>query len=342
MVDTNASHTQSGFHYQDFCALYFFIKNIKKIDEINNEGKEDFDILYTDGKISYFQVKEVANNKTLGGEKIRKSLSVLSDDYTTLEKDVELVELGVVTNTSLPFGKKSDNSFNQPYMKYKYEDLSDDEKKVIDNVVSKNQIESVDANFLNKLTITRIQYQGSDEQSKYQELRKIVEEIVHESGMSGGLVKSLMNEWIVMFTHNTEYPNSKIGKDAFTAHTEMVALDSPNFDEFFNVFDDYGVSEEYIKNEYHLTLERFCLEFEIKNKIESELFDFGKSHKKIESRLERHKLFTNEFAPKLARMFDLSEKNPDELGIAKLIIWLIIKKQNMCEKIERCFNLENN
>lgn len=337
MTNTNASNTQKGFHYQDFCALYFFVNNVKKIKSINDEGKEDFDVLYIDDKVGFFQAKEISNNQNLQGKNINQSLKVLLDDYKSVSYD-DLKELGIITNTSLPFGQKTDNAFNQPYMKYNYNSLSQKEKDVINKQAKIYKIDIDNPKLLNKLTVTRIQYQGQDEQSKFQELRKRTENLINDARIYSGNTTSLMNEWIKMFTHNTEYPNVNVNKEQFTAHTEMTVLDRPNFDKFFDIFDD-DINEEYIKNEYHTTLAKVCLNFSIKNKIENEFFIFKKQHLDIK-RQDRFKSFTENFAEEVTKMVGLTNKN-DDLCIAKLIIWLIIRQKHICQDIEESFNFEN-
>ena len=57
-VMPNASGVKRGYNYQDVVALYYFLDNIENISKINDEGEDDIEIIFEDGKYVFLQAKE--------------------------------------------------------------------------------------------------------------------------------------------------------------------------------------------------------------------------------------------------------------------------------------------
>lgn len=341
MVDefpNNASATQTGFHYQDFSALYFFVSNIKNIMEINIEGHDDFDIKYSNGDLAFFQVKEIQDvSKALTTQKINQSLKVLASDIKNFNHISNIVELGIITNTNFPFGLSSRDTFTLPYMQLSYDQLASNSKKKIDRQFEKLNEEQKATFDIHKLTITKLHYYGNDTSSKLQQLEFEVRKLLGSAKIVEGKYDALLNEWRMMFSQSTENASEKISRESFTLHTEIIVLDSPRFDEFYNLFDIDTKNEGYIETQYNKHLKMLSQDFKVISKIEAEFEKFRLNNFALK-RSDRNFKFITELAPRMLNLLGLTKCSAD-LDIAKLIIWLVIRQRSLLSTVEEAFGI---
>lgn len=333
----NAAPTQTGFQYQTLCAVYFFLLKIESIACLNNEGQDDFDIVFQDGSTKFFQVKEIQNSTDkLTSQKIKDSLKTFTADVTAGSK---ITELGIVTNTSNPLGKSSRPGFANPYFSIPYTNLTPAEKKQIDNGNSSSSKSKLTDSDLEKITITKIHYDGNDTDSKYQELLNKAKRFIGPTEILESQIDALLNEWLLTFERTAQNPKVIITKEKFTSITELVALDSPKFDDFFDFFDDDS-NEDYIKNEYRDYLAKVCLDFQIRSEIDTNFREYQlKNRLKEPSRTKRRKNFIEEYAPTLGTKIGLQNSSED-ISISRLIIWLLIRQGSLCHSIEELVNID--
>ena len=57
--------------------------NLEKATEVNIEGQDDIDLLFEDGTVSYYQVKETSDPSKSGLGQFKKALDTLDDDLST-------------------------------------------------------------------------------------------------------------------------------------------------------------------------------------------------------------------------------------------------------------------
>ena len=225
-MNTNASATQAGFHYQNMVGLIY---NINDIESINVEGTDDIDILFNDGYTSYYQVKEVQNpNAKNTPEKLRAALKTLLND----SKTTKVRKLVYVSNAYFPLGVSKDSKlFDSNYLLYSYNELPEGLQKKVDVQISKLNI-----NFdTSKFYVLRIGYAGGDVRSKESELDRAVDEFIQRANLSKKI--ALKEHWKNMISDSTERADNKITKKDFYNHTVIIeTLTNPNFDEFFEKY----------------------------------------------------------------------------------------------------------
>lgn len=198
MPNRNAAATQAGFHYQDIVGLIILLDNIESIQEINVEGQDDIDVLFTDGKLGYYQVKEVENpNNQRMSEKLKEALATLEED--AVNNNVKL--LTYVSNANKPLGNlKNSLEFNRPYAYYLYHDLPAQLKSKIDNQLAIDS--KIDKNHLG---VMKIAYEGSDALTKESELDQRINIFIGKARIPNFHTTSLKNEWCQMISRNTEF-----------------------------------------------------------------------------------------------------------------------------------------
>ncbi|WKF84160.1 dsDNA nuclease domain-containing protein [Lacticaseibacillus pantheris] len=346
-VNTNAAPTQSGFHFQDFSALYLFLSNIKQTKWINVEGQDDIDIMYVDGSMHFYQAKEVHDTeKQIPAAEFRKSISVLSDDTNSAVNSEQIKDLAIVTNTNRPFGATSEKPFRSEYMKVLFPNLTVDNRKKLRNYLKtaikkvaqgkKAELQRFD---VKRLSVIKIQYFGDDEKSRLQLLYKTVLEILEQSPIPSDWAGQLMETWRLLLTGVTPFPSTKITKQHFISHTEATLLDHPEFDGFFEEFNVSIENEDYIKSQYHSYLEIISSDFSIISDVETSFVEFKADNRGLRHNQLKNK-FVNDFSHVIAGKLGLNME-PRNLEIAKLITWSIIKKINMFHDVREVFGVDN-
>ncbi|WP_312399558.1 dsDNA nuclease domain-containing protein [Leuconostoc lactis] len=330
MANTNASATQAGFHYQDVVSLILLLDNIKDVSEINVEGNDDVDILFTDGTYGYYQVKEVENPNS------RNTSTKLKEALQTLEEDSNLKHLKLLTyvsNANQPLGiLKNSVEFFKPYAYYQYKDLSDGLKKKIDDKLAPNS--NIDTN---KLGIMKIAYEGADAYTRESELDKRINYFIGQTQLSISHFLNLKNEWRQMIATTTEFPKKTITKETFYSHTVVTEMfQTPDFDNFFDECDVLPGNEVYIQNNYVHYLTRLMENFQQVNAIETSFIIF----KQANSHLDRKSLklnFINFYYPKLKKALGLVDVEDDD--VAKFIIWMSIRTSSVTRHIKDVIKL---
>ncbi|MBB1078776.1 hypothetical protein H5S09_06920 [Limosilactobacillus sp. STM2_1] len=335
----NASGIRKGFNYQDMVALYYFLDNIKEIKEIKNEGEDDVDIVFNDGSLGFLQAKETKNiDTTLKVGILRKALIALFDDCVA-HKNIKLLE--IITNSNYPFSKK-DISFLQPYGKFIFKDLKANSQqkinKQIENICKSEKKYNKEDFDTDKLAITKISYEGSDDRSKLQELKNIIYEFISDAEISPSYYKRLLHSWSFLFYRNSDEPKNRISKKKFIDYTELTVMDAPDLDEFIRKFDVKAGNIDYIKENYEDYLEKAILDYSLITIVES---DFDKFSLKNRDKVEADNIvqFVNEESSIIFEKIGLN--NQDDLDIAKIIVWLIVIRRRFLNNIERASINEN-
>ncbi|MCC4357473.1 dsDNA nuclease domain-containing protein [Limosilactobacillus reuteri] len=336
---SNASGIQAGFHYQDFVALYVFLKHIEEIEGVNDEGDEDIEIIYKNGEHSFLQAKESKfTDKIIPSTVLKKALKSLVKDHNEKSNIRKLV---IVTNSNKPFGKNTQGEFASPYMAVDFNSLNANSRKRINDYLKEileDKTENELMKYKNKLLITKIQYSGYDEESRLQLLNQQITDFMSKADIPTSNHRFLKDEWIVLFSQSTE-DKTEISLKQFIAHTEAVILDFPNLDKFFEELEIEYQNEGYVEQGYQKYLKFLAGNYLIISKIRKAFSEYRQLNLNL-GRSELRKRFINEWAPKFLNEFDFPEGNKN-IDIVKLVLWLVIRKDSMLNSIERVVKLDN-
>ena len=329
----NASATQRGFNYQTFAGLYLLIDNMPDIKSINIEGKEDIEFEYEDGSKGFYQAKEIKDySKALSASVVKKALTTLLEDYLSC-KNVE--DLGIVTNSQIPIGKKlSKELFYPEYQVLYFNDLEKKAQKYLKSKLPKNQLD------FNKLSIIKLSYYSANNKSKKIMLERVSDELFDEAQISDKRDR-IIDEWITLLLNITEEPNKTLTKEQIVFHTQVISIGQPNFEDFF---DNYNINYDqfvYIKSAYNEYLAYLEDDFEIKNRIISDYDVFCKKNYKDKRKIQLLN-FVEDESPKIAKNFMRNvNNNQKDVDIFKLIIFQVIISRRKLESIESVFGYEN-
>ncbi|MCT1176485.1 coiled-coil domain-containing protein [Pediococcus pentosaceus] len=218
--NTNAATTVKGFHFQDVCALYLFLENIKKIESFAVEGKEDIVLNWQNGTKSFIQSKEtIYPYDGFDSAVMKRALNVLLEDLDKYPQD-KIKNIAILTNSHHPFGKEKGNPFDiSSYSFFEYNDLPSEMKDKIDDWISSLTDNEVDNSLLR---IIKIEYAGSDDKTKLALLRQSVEQFMNSAQIMNAKYKTLMDSWIAMVSRSAEEEKKVITKDEFADQSTLI------------------------------------------------------------------------------------------------------------------------
>lgn len=328
----NASNTIGGFNYQHIVALYFFLKHIREIKSVNNEGENDVDIIYNDGTLWFLQAKKTKYpNETFDARKFTQAFESLLDNVINEEPE-KVKMLGLVTNNSYPLTLRN-KSFGVPYVQYKYSDLEKKDREKVEEHLEKakdtdNKYQSVEFD-LDKFSIIKIYYEGSDDDTKLQELYKVANDFINDTGISETYRRILINEWLNLFSRNAEEPDKFVDKETFINHTQVALIDNPKLNEFFDLYDI--VEDESIVTIYENNLRGSLFDFELVSKI-------IKDWKRGSYKKSNMKEFIDSEIPNIIDDGNLDE---NQKNAVRLLIWMILTNRSDLMGIKKVTEDEN-
>ncbi|TEU20876.1 hypothetical protein E2146_04670 [Oenococcus oeni] len=344
LYKNNASNTEAGFHFQDFCALYIFLKSVDEIDYMNVEGEEDIVVAFLNQKKSFYQVKDAIDPFIeLRKSKIDDSIKVLAKDMFNNKSSCE--ELVFVTNSNYPMGNHSELNFSNSYVKYSCDknfpmaDKIDIEKRVT-RIIKKLEYNMAPDIFIKKFKFLKLQFYGADDDTKLSLLKNATEEFLVKCSISIALTDALLKEWRSEIIEIDENPTSSLKKIDFLAHTSVTILDKQmEFEKFYDAFDISQTDEGFIETHYSDFLEKLKFDFQSFSQLDGLVDKFRQSRKKAnETRQDAFVNFINANYASLCKTLGLEQE--DQGDIAKLILWDAIRQGTIVRKIKKGINLE--
>lgn len=337
--NTNASAVERGFHYQDMVGLIEFLDNIKKAEAVNVEGKDDIDLILTNGNKYYYQAKETKDPyKSKMSEEFKKALKTLNADA----KDNKMSRIIYVSNSVQPLGgAKNSQQFKLSYAFYNYGQLEPILQQKIDKKINNNSALKYIKKNLTRLYILKISYEGANDRAKLRELNDRVDDFTEVTKLNN-YKHELKNEWQQMIIRSTEEKSRTIEKRDFYSHTVITVMfsnrsNSRDLDDFLNEFDvSYG-NENYIKEQYNEIVGDLYNDFSQVNKIYSAYKSFNEKNAVL-ARSERLKKFVETYFPVLKK--DLGRTDKKDNDVVKFFIWITIKSYNLADDVKEAINYE--
>lgn len=337
--DTNNSDGVAGFQFQDVAALYLFLDNVKEINYFEVEGKEDISLQWNDGTMSFIQAKETANPyTTFNKQYLRDALNVLSKDVSDYG-DENIKSEVFLTNSNFPFGKRSGQEFTYAsYIKFDKETLP---PKMMDKLLKVNEEVNNSLIDLKKLKIMKINYWGSDDETKLSELKRKILEFMESASIGSGKYQIFLTGLMFLVYRSSEDEKKTISKKDFAGYTaSTLLLDNTQLENFFDMFDISMGNEEYIRNQYADYLKPMSFDFKLITLVN----DLVKSYNPKDKTMRRSKRitsFVNENYIKICPHLGINSDKKQDIDVAKFILWLIITNNTNFMNIKEALNYEN-
>lgn len=139
--NSNASPEVFGFDFQVNATIFLLLDNIKEVKAVRMEGaSEDIELTMKSGNQIMAQAKGIVKGSS-DFSNVRRNLKKAIKTLSSADsKSVE--QLILITNSKNPLNENSSKSFFYgPPVAVGYNDLSDDAKKVIDNIVERLDVQ---------------------------------------------------------------------------------------------------------------------------------------------------------------------------------------------------------
>ena len=191
MKGTNASDSIFGWDFQINAAIILMLEDITNVQKVRVEGKtEDIEVTLTDGECVFSQAKALSDPSST--KNVRKKLSDGLGTLNQAAKQSGVCKLIYITNAYNPLAdKKSMPSFYGQSRK-PYSSLIDSAKKIIDDILSKENYNDIDKS---KLFIYTLPFEN-DLNDRYKVVIEKVKDFISsiKSNLSGS-AQEVLDIW---------------------------------------------------------------------------------------------------------------------------------------------------
>lgn len=335
VIDTNAQASAFGWDFQSSLALYIVSQDLKNLKRIKVEGNtEDIEIAYENQAMVYIQAKSQIDPYSTSN-----SNTHLKDALKTLinaSQNNSYSSLVYGTNISNPFVfKQFSTLFANTPTKYSFAEMPDKIKNKIEKY-AKQVAKDKDLNLtnfdFNRLEIRTLPFFGEDDLTRYRFVKENVLSFLSSIGLTTAQANRVFDSYQLDFAKN---PSKSIAmeKSDLTWPIIIFALD-PTGDEFFEEFDlDIG-EEDAIENTYSEFIERKSIEFTFITQVTQQYLEYI-HNKKYSSKRTAHVSFIEDNSKYYEQKLFFSEFNDTSNAVTKYILWKILKKIKLIERVNR-------
>lgn len=335
IIDTNAQASAFGWDFQSSLALFVVSQNLKQLKSIKVEGRtEDIEIAYENQDMVYIQAKSQLDpyNSNNTNKHLKDALKTLinasqSNTYSSLVYG---------TNIANPFVYKQFSTLfaNSP-TKYSFSELPEKIRqkieKLVTQVAKEKKLNLTNFDY-NRLEIRTLPFFGDDDQTRYRFIKESVTIFLSSVGLTSTQANRVFENYQLDFAKNPSKSIS-LDKSDLTWPIVIFALDPTN-DDFFEVFDlDMG-EEDAIENTYSQFVEKKSIEFTFINHVTQQYREYLKN-KNYTSKRAAPKNFIEEKAEYYEEKLFFSESNDTSNAVTKYILWKILKKIKLIEKLDK-------
>ena len=322
MANRNASASDFGWDFQHNAAIVLVLKNIKNdFKSVRVEGAtEDIEINFNDGETSYIQAKssQSPEQDTNVKSKLEKALESLNDAGG--KKNVK--SLVFTTNNHIyPFNhaEKDKDPYISGRTSLKYSELSANSQGIIDDIIKNNNLSNIEKD---KLFVEVIPFYGDDEDNRYKEISKSVENFMDDVANRNIAKKQILEKLQLKFQKNASKKdvNITLTKGDIVWCIIAVICDSGNefvtdemIDEEFD--GDYGLRDS-VKETYGFVIEDSSHKFQLISKVLAEYQKY-----KMQDKAKNYKDFIKANWALFTSFFP--DVEPDQ---QKMLIYMILGK----------------
>ena len=250
MTNRTASAVMLGFNFEIAAAIVLMLENIDNLESIRTEGHfEDIDIKLNDGSWIFAQAKAVVNADSDFShvrENLHKSLNSLSEAAQKAKSPIS--KLIMVTNSINPLNDISTMNSFYGHAHKDYSILSDNAKKIINDIIKKIKID-ID---LSKFQIQVIPFSSEEYYERYKVIRDVIKVFLGKVGVQNtnpeSLADQLLEIWHFEIMDNGSTKNEAIQISKKSIVWPLIALltDIHNNDSLRDSFDP-GTYDEIVR-----------------------------------------------------------------------------------------------
>lgn len=335
IIDTNAQASAFGWDFQSSLALFLIADDIANLKHVKVEGKtEDIELVYKDGSNVFIQSKSQLNPYSTSNS--NKHLKNGIKTLINASQKNEYSHLLYGTNISNPFvlkkfaalfsGGPTNHSFNELPIELKNKTI-----KIVNKVAKEEKLSLANFDY-NRFSVITLPFYGDDDNTRYRFVKEKILYFLDKIGLNGIQSNKIFNNFLFDFTKNP-VKSINIEKEDLAWSIIIFALDTNN-DEFFEEFDLDIAEEDAIQNIYTNFIERKSLEFTLLTEVRQnfiELYSSGTLGTKRGSTVN----FINKTAEVYEKKLFYDETTDLTLAVTKFILWKILKKRKIVERISK-------
>lgn len=329
MAGTNASDSIFGWDFQINAAIVLMLEDIENVQKVRVEGRtEDIEITLTDGEFVFSQAKALSDPSST--KNVRKKLADGLGTLNQAAKQSGVCKLIYITNAYDPLAdKKSMPSFYGQSRK-PYASLTDSAKKVIDNILTKENYNDIDKS---KLFVYTLPFEN-DLNDRYKVVIEKVKDFIAsiKSNLSGS-AQDVLDIWQQQLFENATLHDTAIvltKKDIMWLLIVVMCDDGFRANPFSEDFDD-GIYDE-ISSKYKSFISCKCQKFTFATRVLSDYQDYVSvktgNDRIIEFINNQWSTYLDEFT---------SDGNTEELlnRLVKIILFQLLRQRYLINEVKK-------
>lgn len=325
--NSNASPEVFGFDFQVNATIFLMLDNIKEIKEVRMEGaSEDIELTMNDGSQIMAQAKGIVKGSS-DFSNVRRNLQKAIGTLSSADnKSVE--QLILITNSKNPLKEDSSKSFFYgPPVAVGYNNLSDEAKKVIDNIVDRLNI-SFDKN---KFYIYYFMFETDNLKTRYAVIEEKVKDFINHLNLGQILsTKELMDTWQNNLFHNGSQTDVtiKLSKKEIVWPVIVLTLGKQLPTEYIEDYDQGFINE--ITTQYSYLVNSVTERYDLITKI---LFDYNSLNCTLPMRERARKFIADKWKDYISVFsFETLVEEVQE-AVTKVILAKVIQQRYLIDNI---------
>lgn len=329
MAGTNASDSIFGWDFQINAAIVLMLEDIENVQKVRVEGRtEDIEITLTDGEFVFSQAKAISDPSST--KNVRKKLADGLGTLNQAAKQSGVCKLIYITNAYDPLAdKKSMPSFYGQSRK-PYASLTDSAKKVIENILTKENYNDIDKS---KLFVYTLPFEN-DLNDRYKVVIEKVKDFIAsiKSNLSGS-AQDVLDIWQQQLFENATLHDTAIvltKKDIMWPLIVVMCDDGFRANPFSEDFDD-GIYDE-ISSKYKSFISCKCQKFTFATRVLSDYQNYMSvktgNDRIIEFINNQWSTYLDEFT---------SDGNTEELlnRLVKIILFQLLRQRYLINEVKK-------
>lgn len=333
MAGTNASDSIFGWDFQINAAIVLMLEDIKNVQKVRVEGKtEDIEITLTDGNLIFSQAKALFDPSST--KNVRKKLSDGLGTLNQAAKQSGACKLIYITNAYDPLAdKKSMPSFYGQSRK-SYNSLMDSAKKVIDNILTKENYNDIDKT---KLFIYTLPFEN-DLNDRYKVvIEKVKDFIASIRANLSGTAQNILDIWQQQLFENATLHDTAIvlAKKDIMWPLIVIMCDDGFYANPFSEGIDEGMYVE-ISSRYKSFISCKCQKFPFVTRVLSDYQCYTSTKNGNERILE----FVNDQWSTYLDEFASDDSSEEVLSVLiKIILFQLLRQRYLINEVKKRVNL---
>lgn len=324
---SNASPEVFGFDFQVNATIFLLLDNIKEVKTIRMEGSsEDIELTLNNGSQIMAQAKGIVKGSS-DFSNVRRNLTKAIQTLSSADnKSVE--QLILITNSKNPLNENTSRSFFYgPPIAIGYNDLSEEAKQVIDNIVSKHNIP------LNKkkFQIYYFMFETDNLKTRYVVIEEKIKEFINQLNLGQILNASeLMQIWQNNLFHNGSQIDVtiKLNKKEIIWPVIALTLGKQLPSEYIEDYDQGFINE--INVRYSYLINTISEQYDLITKI---LFDYNSSNSDLLIKERTQKFIADKWTDYVP-IFSLESLDKEvQEALTKVILAKVIQQRYLIDNI---------